>query len=492
MSTRYLMAIDQGTTSTRAVIYDTGLHQITSAQQEFPQQFPASGWVEHDPEAIWTSVKRVCRQAVSDAGVDPAAIVGVGITNQRETTVVWERGTGRPVYDAIVWQDRRTAERCRALSDRGLDSVVSQKTGLRLDPYFSATKLAWILDNVPGARKKADAGELAFGTIDSYLIWRLTGGAAHKTDATNASRTNLYNIHEHQWDAELADLFDVPMDMLPEVCDCTADFGTVDPDIFGAAPRILGVAGDQQAALFGQACFSPGMVKSTYGTGCFVIAHTGSEALTSGNQLLTTIASKINGEVSYGLEGSIFVAGSAVQWLRDGIRIIDDARQTESIAAESGVVEDVHVVPAFTGLGAPYWDPDARGAIFGLNRDSGRAQIVTATIQSVAYQTCDLMNCMAEDGISPTMLRVDGGMVSNDWFVQFLADMINVNAQRPRVTESTALGAAALAGLQAGVFESLDELARTWQLDREFKPRMAAGLRKRLYAGWIDAVRRVR
>ncbi len=491
-TTRYILAIDQGTTSSRAVIFDSGLHKVASAQQEFPQHFPASGWVEHDPEAIWASVLSVCRRAILSAGIEPAAIASIGITNQRETTVVWEQSTGKPVYDAIVWQDRRTAERCEALQQKGYGEVVSEKTGLRLDPYFSGTKLAWILDNVPGARDKAERGDLLFGTIDTFLIFRLTGGKVHATDATNASRTLLFNIHENCWDDTLAEILDVPLGLLPEVKDCTADFGVCDASLFGAAIPIGGVAGDQQAALFGQACFSPGMVKSTYGTGCFVIAHTGEQALTSENQLLTTIASRLNGTTSYGLEGSIFVAGSAIQWLRDGLRIIDDAAETTAICQRRGIVDEVFVVPAFTGLGAPYWDPDARGAVFGLTRDTDRDTLITATIQSVAYQTTDLIRCMAEDGIRPTTLRVDGGMVANDWFVQFLADMIDVNVQRPRMTESTVLGAAALAGLQAGVFDSTDELARIWQLEADVMPKLPAKRRDALYAGWVDCVARIR
>ncbi|MEO0995981.1 MAG: glycerol kinase GlpK [Pseudomonadota bacterium] len=492
MTGTYILAIDQGTTSSRAVVFDGGLHEVASAQQEFPQQFPASGWVEHDPEAIWGSVEATVKRVIERAGIAPAAIAAVGITNQRETTVVWDADSGKAVYDAIVWQDRRTAERCRELSGRGLDETVASRTGLRLDPYFSATKLAWILDNVPGARDRAEAGSLRFGTIDSFLIWRLTGGRVHRSDVTNASRTMLYDIHRQAWDEELLAALDIPASLLPEVDDCTGDFGITDKSVLGFAAPIAGVAGDQQAALFGQACFEPGMIKSTYGTGCFVIAHTGDTPLNSSSQLLTTIASRIDGEVAYGLEGSIFVAGSAVQWLRDGIGIIGSAAETEQMARDVGVVDDVHVVPAFTGLGAPYWDPDARGAMFGLTRDTGPARIATATLQSIAYQTCDLMRSMADDGIRPTMLRVDGGMVANDWFVQFLADMVDVTIQRPRNTESTVLGAAALAGLSRGVFASRDELARLWQQEREFRPRMAAATRKRLYAGWRDAVARIR
>ncbi len=489
---QYLLAIDQGTTSSRAVIYDAGLHVVASAQQEFPQQFPASGWVEHDPEAIWQSVVSVCRKALASAGQSAADIAAIGITNQRETTVVWDRESGQPVYDAIVWQDRRTAERCAQLKERGFEQQVREKTGLRLDPYFSGTKLAWILDNVPGVRDRAENGELLFGTIDSFLIYRLSGGARHVTDATNASRTLLYNIHDHCWDEALMRMLDIPAEMLPEVCDCTADFAKTDPEILGQSIPICGVAGDQQAALFGQACFEPGMVKSTYGTGCFVISHTGEVALTSANQLLTTVACQLDGVTSYGLEGSIFVAGSAVQWLRDGLQIIEKAADTKAIAERRGVVDDVVVVPAFTGLGAPYWDPDARGAIFGLTRDTDRDTVVTATLQSVAYQTKDLVNCMTEDGVSLAGLRVDGGMVQNDWFVQFMADVTDVAIQRPRNTESTVLGAAGLAGLQCGMFGSTDELSRIWQLEQEFKPKMAKKRRELLYSGWQDAVARVR
>ncbi|MEM7279574.1 MAG: glycerol kinase GlpK [Pseudomonadota bacterium] len=492
MSAKYILSIDQGTTSSRALIFDSQLQRIGAAQMEFPQHFPASGWVEHNPDDIWDSVLSVCKGAIADASVSPADIAGIGITNQRETTLVWDRLTGEVVYNAIVWQDRRTAERCARLSEQGLDEAVKAKTGLRLDPYFSGTKLAWILDDVPGVRERAERGELLFGTIDSYLMFKLSGGRIHKTDATNASRTLLFNIHDQCWDEELLQALSIPAQMLPEVCDCAADFGSTDSDLLGAAIPIAGVAGDQQAALFGQACFEPGMVKSTYGTGCFVIANTGANALVSDNQLLTTVASRLNGVVQYGLEGSIFVAGSAVQWLRDGLGIIESAAETSEICKRRGLVEELIVVPAFTGLGAPYWDPNARGAIFGLTRDSDRDTIVTATLQAVAYQTADLIRCMAEDGIEPKRLRVDGGMVANDWFVQFLADMIDVQVQRPLFAESTVLGAAALAGLQAGMFSSLDELEKVWQLDANFDAQFAPEKREGLYAGWLDAVRRIR
>ncbi len=492
MSGQYILSIDQGTTSSRALVFDARLQRIGAAQMEFPQHFPASGWVEHNPDDIWNSVLSVCKEAIADASVSPADIAGIGITNQRETTLVWDRHTGEVVYNAIVWQDRRTAERCARLSEQGLDATVKAKTGLRLDPYFSGTKLAWILDEVPGVRERAVQGELLFGTIDSYLMFKLSGGRIHKTDATNASRTLLFNIHDQCWDEELLQALSIPAQMLPEVCDCAADFGSTDSELLGASIPIAGVAGDQQAALFGQACFEPGMVKSTYGTGCFVIANTGANALVSDNQLLTTVASRLDGVVQYGLEGSIFVAGSAVQWLRDGLGIIENAAETSEICARRGLVEDLIVVPAFTGLGAPYWDPNARGAIFGLTRDSDRDTIVTATLQAVAYQTADLIRCMAEDGIEPSRLRVDGGMVANDWFVQFLADMINVQVQRPLFAESTVLGAAALAGLQVGMFSSLDELERVWQLDASFDVQFAPAKREGLYTQWRDAVSRIR
>ena len=487
-----ILAIDQGTTSSRAVVFDASLRPLASAQQEFAQIYPRSGWVEHDAEVIWEGVVSVCRDALSKAAVDPGAVAAVGITNQRETTVVWDAETGKPVHNAIVWQDRRTAARCAELEAAGHGAMVAARTGLRLDPYFSGTKVAWILENVAGARSRAAAGKLRFGTIDTFLIDRLTGHRSFVTDATNASRTLLYDIHAERWDSDIADLLGVPTSLLPEVLDCDASFGHVDPGLFGVSAPIHGVAGDQQAALFGQACFEPGMIKSTYGTGCFVIANTGSTALASQHQLLTTIASRINGTTTYGLEGSIFVAGSAIQWLRDGIGIIENAAESEAMAVATGVVEDVVVVPAFTGLGAPYWDPNARGAIFGLTRDTSRATLTTATLQSIAYQTADLMRAMAEDGIAPTTLRVDGGMVANDWYCQFLADMIRIPVQRPENTESTVLGAAALAGLGSGLYSSPAALAEHWSLDRAFDVAMPAAASDAHYRRWQDAVQRVR
>ncbi|MET1080863.1 MAG: glycerol kinase GlpK [Pseudomonas sp.] len=490
---QYLLAIDQGTTSSRAIIFNAEGQPLARAQQEFQQFFPQDGWVEHDGEELWQSTLKVCREALAQSGLDPAAIAAIGITNQRETTLVWDAATGVPIHPAIVWQDRRTADYCAGLKAAGHEALVAGKTGLLIDPYFSGTKLRWILDNVEGARQRAERGELRFGTVDSFLLWRLTGGRSHKTDATNASRTLLFNIHSQTWDAELLALFEIPAGLLPEVLDCAADFGSIEPDWLGAAIPVLGMAGDQQAALIGQACFSPGMVKSTYGTGCFMIQNTGSTPVTSKHRLLTTVAYRLNGQVTYAVEGSIFVAGAAVQWLRDGIKLISHARDSEALAEQTGDACGVYLVPAFTGLGAPYWDPKARGAIFGLTRDTGIKEIVTAGLQSVCYQTCDLLEAMRQDGAAaPSALRVDGGMVENNWVMQFLADILGVTVERPQVTETTALGVAYLAGLKAGLFRDLEEISGHWQRQQRFAPRMDATHRQRLYAGWLDAVKRVR
>jgi len=490
---QYLLAIDQGTTSSRAIVFDPRGNIVSSAQQEFTQYFPADGWVEHDAEEIWDSTLAVCRQALQKAGLQATDIAGIGITNQRETTIVWDRASGKPIHRAIVWQDRRTAALCLELKKQGHEAAVQQATGLLIDPYFSATKVAWILDQVEGARQRAEQGELCFGTVDSFLLWRLTKGASHKTDATNASRTMLFNIHQQQWDVDLLDLFRVPAAILPRVEDCAADFGLADAEWLGAAIPVAGIAGDQQAALIGQACFEAGMIKSTYGTGCFMILNTGSEPLTSRNRLLTTVGYRLKGQVTYALEGSIFIAGAAVQWLRDGIALIRNAGETEAMAEAVGVEHGVYMVPAFTGLGAPYWDPAARGALFGLTRDTGIQDIVTAGLQSVAYQTRDLIEAMAADGAgNPATLRVDGGMVANNWVVQFISDILDVNVDRPAVIETTALGAAYLAGLQVGVFQSFEEIARLWHCERHFTPAMAEDLRGRLYNGWLGAVARVR
>jgi glycerol kinase len=486
----YLLAIDQGTSSSRAVLYDDRIRPLTSAQQEFPQIYPEPGWVEHDPEAIWQSVRDVTAACVGKAG--HPEIAGIGITNQRETTIIWDRETGECVYNAIVWQDRRTADHCARLKADGVEQAVMDKTGLRLDPYFSGTKIAWLLDNVPGVRERAESGHLACGTIDSFLLWRMTGGKVHATDATNASRTLLFNIHSQEWDDELLQMLNVPRGLLPEVRDCAADFGTTAAEAIGVSAPILGIAGDQQAALIGQAGFDHGMTKSTYGTGCFVIANTGADALASQNKLLTTVASRLQGEVSYGLEGSVFIAGSAIQWLRDELQIIDAAADTEEIATRTGIVDDVHVVPAFAGLGAPYWDAHARGAIVGLTRGSGRDQITTATLQAIAYQTHDLVAAMADDGLMPSLIRVDGGMAANEWFLQFLADILGVTIERPINVESTVLGAAYLAGLQSGVVSSVNVINELWQRDRLFEPAMSADRRESLLAGWAGAVARAR
>ncbi len=492
MSRRLLLAIDQGTSSSRTVIYDDAVTPIGSAQEEFPQIYPQPGWVEHDPEAIWRSVQSVTRQAVQEVGTTAAEIAAIGITNQRETTVIWERDSGACVHNAIVWQDRRTAATCERLKADGAEELVHETTGLKLDPYFSATKIAWILDNVPGVRKRAAAGELAFGTVDTFLLWRLTGGRAHATDASNASRTLLFNIHTQEWDDDLLELFDIPRELLPDVLDCAAEFGTANDGTLDGAVPVCGMAGDQQAALIGQAGFDKGMTKSTYGTGCFVIANTGDDALISHNQLLTTVASRIDGKVTYGLEGSVFIAGSAMQWLRDELKIIDAAPESEDIAKATGVVDDVYVVPAFAGLGAPYWDPHARGAILGLTQGSGRGEIVTATLQSVAFQTRDLIDAMADDGVQPSIIRVDGGMVANSWFLQFLADILGIPVERPVNVESTVLGAAYLAGLQSGVLDSVERVTGLWQREALFEPTMSGARRDELLAGWQAAVARVR
>jgi glycerol kinase len=486
----YVIAIDQGTTSSRAIVFDAELKVVASAQQEFTQHFPSSGWVEHEPDDIWNSVVDTTRDALKQSGLSAADVAAIGITNQRETTLVWDKATGEPIHRAIVWQDRRTAPFCAELRDAGHDKTITATTGLLADPYFSGTKLKWLLDNVEGARARAAAGELLFGTVDTYLIWRLTGGAVHATDATNASRTMLYDIHAGKWSDTICDLFDIPQAMLPEVKDCAADFGTTDADLFGAPIPILGVAGDQHAASIGQACFKPGMMKSTYGTGCFAMLNTGDTAVPSQNKLLTTIAYQFDGKPTYALEGSIFIAGAVVQWLRDGLQIIDAAPDTQALAEAADDEQDVILVPAFVGLGAPYWNAESRGAVFGLTRGSGPAEMARAALQSVGYQTRDLLEAMKADwsGSGETALRVDGGMTASDYTMQFLSDIIDAPVDRPLVLETTALGAAWLAGYQAGVYPDQDTFAQVWALDRTFEPAMDADARNAKYAAWKRAV----
>ncbi|MBP7000336.1 glycerol kinase GlpK [Amaricoccus sp.] len=489
----HVLAIDQGTTSSRALVFDERLGLVAAAQKEFPQHFPRSGWVEHDPADIWSSTAGVARAAVERAGLAPSDIAAIGVTNQRETTIVWDRATGEPIHPAIVWQDRRTAPTCARLRDEGHEPMIAERTGLLLDPYFSGTKVAWILDAVEGARARAGRGELAFGTVDSFLIWRMTGGAAHVTDATNAARTLLYDIRRGRWDPEICGLLGVPMAMLPEVRDCAAEFGTTRPDLFGRPIPILGVAGDQQAATVGQACFAPGMLKATYGTGCFALLNTGDAPTASANRLLTTIAYQFGGRPTYALEGSIFVAGAVVQWLRDGLRLIREAAETQGLAMQADPTQDIYLVPAFTGLGAPWWDAEARGAIFGLTRNSGPAEFARAALESVAFQTRDLYEAMRRDWPgdgAPPVLRVDGGMTANDWLLQGLADILGAPVDRPRLRETTAMGAAWLAGMQAGVCPGPEEFARSWSLDRRFEPAMDEARREAKYAGWLDAVQR--
>ncbi|WP_341909958.1 glycerol kinase GlpK [Ferrovibrio terrae] len=489
---KYILAIDQGTTSSRAIVFDASGLPVATAQKELTQHYPADGWVEHDAEDIWRDVQSLMREAVAKAGLRGGDIAAIGITNQRETTVVWERAGGRPIHRAIVWQDRRTADICRQKLADGIGSVVQRKTGLLIDSYFSATKIAWLLDHVPGARARAEKGELCFGTIDSFLLFRLTGGATHATDATNASRTMLFDITAQDWDDTLLKAFDVPRAMLPRVLDCSGEFGVTTADILGHAIPVTGIAGDQQAAAFGQACFQPGMMKSTYGTGCFALVNIGSRPVLSDHRLLTTVAYRLNGQTTYALEGSIFVAGAAVKWLRDGLKIVGGAAETATLAAGIPENHGVYLVPAFVGLGAPYWDPDARGALIGLTLDTGRAHIARAALEAVAYQTRDLTAAMKADGAAkPTAIRVDGGMVANDWLCQFLADMLDVAVERPRVIETTALGAAYLAGLAVGLYAGLDAVAYGWHCERRFEPRMTAETRARLYAGWQKAVQRV-
>jgi glycerol kinase len=493
--TPYVLAIDQGTTSTRAMLFRADTSVAAVAQQEFPQHFLADGEVEHEPEDLWATTLATCRAALRNAGAAARDIAAIGITNQRETTLLWERATGRALHRAIVWQDRRTADLCARLKAAGHEALFTAKTGLLLDPYFTGTKLAWLLAHVPDGVERAARGEFAFGTVDTYLLWRLTGGQVHATDATNASRTLLFNIHEGVWDDELLRLLGVPRAVLPQVLDSSAAFGQITPDLFGAAIPISGIAGDQQAAMIGQACFSPGMIKATYGTGCFALLNTGGTAVASSNKLLTTVAYQLGGKRCYALEGSIFVAGAAVQWLRDGLGVIESAQETGDLAKAADVTQDIILVPAFVGLGAPYWRPDVRGALFGLTRATGPRELALAALESVCFQTADLLGAMRSDWPGATgaieTLRVDGGMANSNWTMQRLADLLGCTIDRPRISETTALGAAYLAGLHAGFFPEPDRFIDHWRLERRFTPQMDAATRHRKLAGWRMAVRRL-
>ncbi len=492
MDNNCILSIDQGTTSSRAIIFDGNSKIVTSFQQEFEQIYPQNGWVEHDPQKIWETTIKVTQQALKSAELQNCKVIGIGITNQRETTVLWDKRSGEMVYNAIVWQDRRTSAICNDLKTAGLEQQITEKTGLLLDPYFSATKIAWILDNVDGARQKAENGHLAFGTIDSYLIWKLTGNKVHATDPTNACRTNLYNIHSGEWDQDLLEIFRIPESLLPQVLDCSGYFGKTDSALLGQSIPILGVAGDQQAASIGQCCFDSGSIKSTYGTGCFVLMNTGHNPVASQNRLLTTIAYQFDGTPTYAIEGSIFVAGAAIQWLRDGLGIISTAQETEEMARNLEHNSGTYVVPAFTGLGVPYWEPDVRGAIFGLTRATGSAEIVRSTLESICYLTYDLFAAMAEDGIKPKSLRVDGGMVANNWLLQFLSDLLEIKVVRPTIMETTALGAAYLAGREVGIYGNFSEFSKQWKHDSEFEPYLLSDhTRKQLLSGWHEAIRRV-
>ncbi|MCF6326445.1 MAG: glycerol kinase GlpK [Devosiaceae bacterium] len=489
----YILAIDQGTTSSRAIIFDTDQKIVSSSQKEFTQIYPNSGWVEHDPEEIWESVLVTCREAIKQANISASDIAAIGITNQRETVVIWDRETGKPVYNAIVWQDRRTAPLCETLKLAGREKIFTKKTGLLLDPYFSGTKVRWLMENVAGIREKARKGKLAFGTIDCFLIWRLTGGEVHATDATNASRTLMFDIQTQEWDEELLKILKVPAEILPEVKDCADNYGVTDPELFGSPIAIRGVAGDQHAATIGQCCFDPGMMKATFGTGCFALLNTGEELVRSKNRLLTTIAYRFNGKTTYALEGSVFVAGAAVQWLRDGLGVINSADETGKMAEEADPNQDVYMVPAFVGLGAPHWDADARGAIFGLTRATGANELAKAALEAVCFQAKDLMDAMAKDWKgqeSETVLRVDGGMVASDWTMQFLADILDAPVDRPTILETTALGAAWLAGAHVGVWENERHFARDWSLDEQFTPKIDRKLRNKKLRGWRDAIER--
>ena len=478
------ISIDQGTTSSRAILFGEDGLILKTCQMEFEQIYPKPGWVEHNPEEIWETTKSVLNDLYHSEIAKKHNIRGIGITNQRETTILWDKKSGKPLYNAIVWQDRRTSDFCKSLVKQGLEETVMNKSGLVIDPYFSATKIKWILDNVHGARSKAENNEICFGTVDSFLLWKLTGGKVHATDATNASRTSLYNIESLEWDNELLKIFDVPISLMPVVMDSNSHFGDISKDIINVELPILSILGDQQAAAVGQACFKPGSIKSTYGTGCFVIINSGKKIIKSNSRLLGTICYKINGEVTYALEGSIFIAGAVVQWLRDSLKIIETASQTEDIIEKMQSNSGVYLVPAFTGLGCPYWDPDARGAIYGITRDTGKNEITRAAIESVAYQTRDLFKAMSEDGISPKMLRVDGGMTDNSWLMQFLSNILDISVEVPKITETTALGVAMMAALTDGKYSTLEEISNLWSSNKSYIPKIDKSERDNLLKNW--------
>ena len=490
--TDYILSLDQGTTSSRAIIFDEKIGVIASAQKEFKQHFPQDGWVEHNPNDIWSSTLESAQQAISKAKIEGSLVSGIGITNQRETTIVWDRKTGDPIYNAIVWQDRRTSNFCKSLREKGLEEKIRSRTGLVIDPYFSASKIHWILNNVQGAKQRAETGDLAFGTVDTFLLWKLTAGKSHLTDVTNASRTQLYNIHDQCWDKDLLEIFEIPSSILPEVKDCAANFGSTESNLFGSPIKISGMIGDQQAAAFGQCCFEKGNAKSTYGTGSFLMLNTGEAVVESENRLLSTVAYRLNGQISYAVEGSIFMAGATIQWVRDKMKLIKNAADSEVLAQQANEDHNVSLVPAFTGLGAPYWDPNARASIFGMTRDTGAEELVSAALMAVCYQTKDLVRAIEEDGASVKNLKVDGGMANNSYLMQHLANVLNCRIMRPKNTETTAIGAAYIAGLQLGLFTSVEEIKQTWICEDSWSPEHDEPLQKSKYQGWLEAVKQTR
>ena len=487
---KFIISIDQGTTSSRAILFDLKGKPLFTAQTEFTQYFPNDGWVEHNPEEIWKTTIKVLKQVIQKSKKLKGEVLTIGITNQRETTILWDKKTGKPVYNAIVWQDRRASEYCKKLIKQKKETIIYNKTGLLIDAYFSATKIKWIIENVPKAKELIKKKRLLFGTVDSFLLWKLTNGSNHATDATNASRTMLFNISTNKWDDQILKMLNIPRDILPTVKDCAADFGHTHPSLTGKSYPITGIVGDQQSATIGQCCFEPGSLKSTYGTGAFVLLNTGSKKVYSKNRLLTTIGYRINGKTTYALEGSIFIAGAGVQWLRDKLKFVKKASDTENIVKSLSSNNGIYLVPAFTGLGAPYWNVNARGVLSGLTRDTGPKEIIRATIESVAYQTYDLFEAMRNDGLKPKLIKVDGGMVKNNWFSQFLSDIINTKVMRPKVDETTALGAAFMAGLQIGVYKSLKDISKNWKVDKSFNPKIKPNIRKKLISGWNVAIRK--